>query len=135
MVMLAWTQQRWKRNAPVALRSGVLPALALACAALLLGTSRGDAQPTAAGVAFLAASQAADGSWHSPQVRPELATTEALRALQVLGAAQPNRSRAVAFLQSDPIADTDDRARRIAALAADASDVTALVGQLSADAD
>src|SRR5260370_28430096 len=134
MVMLAWTQQRWKRNAPVALRSGVLPALALACASLLLGPSRGDAQPTAAGVAFLAASQAADGSWHSTQGRPELATTEALRALQVLSAAQPNRARAVAFLQSDPIDDTDDRSLRIAVLAAESANVTALAAQLAAHA-
>ena len=132
--MFAWTHLRCRRAAAGAFPRGVATALAL-LGVSLLGAARGDAQPTAAGVAYLAASQAADGSWQSSQVRRELATTEALRALQLLGAAPPNRQQAVAFLASAPVADTDDRARRIAVLAAEGQPVAALLDQLRADAD
>jgi len=93
------------------------------------------AQPATAGVAYLAGSQGTDGSWQSSQVRPVLATTEALRALQALGAAPGNRATAVSFLQAAAVEDTDDRARRLAVLAAEGQSVSALLAQLRSDAD
>ena len=66
--------------------------LALVLPGLFLpGATPAQAQPVNAGVAYLAGSQAADGSWQSLQVRQALATTEALRALQVLGTAPVHR--------------------------------------------
>jgi hypothetical protein len=64
-----------------------------------------------------------------------MATTEALRALQVLGVEPASRMAAVLRLEEDLVEDTDDRARRIVALAAEGRDVTALVEQLRLDAD
>jgi hypothetical protein len=110
--------------------------LALVLPGLFLpGATPAQAQPVNAGVAYLAGSQAADGSWQSPQVRQALATTEALRALQVLGTAPVHRQSAVSFLQTAPVEDSDDRARRIAVLAAHGQSVTSLLSQLRSDAD
>ncbi|HEV2847267.1 MAG TPA: prenyltransferase/squalene oxidase repeat-containing protein, partial [Thermoanaerobaculia bacterium] len=101
----------------------------------LLGAVSASAQPIQSGIAYLTGQQAADGSWESPQVLPMTATTEALRALQVLNAGVLNRASAVARLESEPIWDNDDLARRILVLAAEGRDVTALVEQLRNDAD
>ncbi|HEY2946448.1 MAG TPA: prenyltransferase/squalene oxidase repeat-containing protein, partial [Vicinamibacteria bacterium] len=108
---------------------------ALAAALVLLGSAVATAQPVSSGVAYLTGSQESDGSWSSPQVRPVTATTEALRALQLLSVAPASRAAAVARLEEDPIEDTDDRARRILVLAAEGRDVTALLDQLRLDAD
>ncbi len=91
------------------------------------------ADPVLDGAAYLAASQSADGSWASARVRSSSATAEALRALQVLGAEPAARAAAAAQLQAAPVEDSDDRARRILALQG-GSDVSALIGQLAADA-
>lgn len=101
---------------------------------IVLGAAPADAQPINAGTAYLTGRQV-DGAWESPQVLSTTATTEALRALQVLGVAPSNRAAAVARLETDPIEDTYDRARRILVLGAEGRDVTALVNQLRADAD
>jgi hypothetical protein len=100
----------------------------------LLVPCPGHAQPEAHGVAFLLSSQQPDGSWPSNHVRVPHVTTEAMRALQELSAGSGARATAAASLETDPIADTDDRARRIAALAADARDVTTAVAALVGDA-
>src|SRR3954447_19549573 len=123
-----------RETLPGTVRFGIVLALILS-GLFLFGASPGSAQPSALGVAYLAGSQGTDGSWQSSQVRRVLATAEALRALQVLSAAPSNRASAVARLQSDPVEDTDDRARRIAVLAAEGQSVTALLAQLRADAD
>jgi len=107
----------------------------LGAALVLLGSVAALAQAIPSGVTYLTDNQAADGSWASPQVRTVTATTEALRALQLLAAAPSSRLAAVARLEEDPIEDTDDRARRILVLAAEGRDVTALVDQLRVDAD
>src|SRR6267142_2692597 len=85
----------------------------LGAALVLCGCAAAIAQPIPSGVTYLTGSQASDGSWPSSQVRTVLATTEALRALQVLSAAPASRAAAVARLEEDPVEDTDDRARRI----------------------
>ena len=107
----------------------------LAAALVLLSSVAAIAKPIPSGVTYLTGSQESDGSWPSPQVRPVTATTEALRALQVLGVAPASRAAAVARLEEDPIEDTDDRARRILVLAAEGRDVTALIDQLRLDAE
>jgi Putative metal-binding motif/Prenyltransferase and squalene oxidase repeat len=107
----------------------------LGAALLLLGPALATAQPVQSGVAYLTGSQAPDGSWPSLQVRAVMATTEALRALQVLGVAPDSRLAAVIRLEEDPIEDTDDRARRLLVLAAEGRDVAALIDQLRLDAD
>ena len=107
----------------------------LAAALVLLSSAAAIAQPIPSGVTYLTGSQESDGSWPSPQVRAVMATTEALRALQLLGVAPASRAAAVARLEEDPIEDTDDRARRILVLAAEGRDVTALVDQLRLDAE
>jgi len=112
-----------------AIRAGLGGALAL------LGPAAATAQPIPSGVAYLTGSQLSDGSWSSPQVRAMTATTEALRALQLLREAPASRLAAVARLEADPIEDTDDLARRLLVLAAEGRDVTALVDQLRRDAD
>jgi len=128
------TRPRSSRQVPSnRLRLGAL--LALVLPGFFLSLAPGSAQPTAAGVAYLAGSQRADGSWQSSQVRQALATTEALRALQSLSAAPGNRAAAVSFLQAAPVQDTDDRARRLTVLAAEGQSVTALLAQLRSDAD
>lgn len=117
-------------------RSGtVLCILTLFLLGLSFGSAPAAAQSVANGTAYLTGSQAADGRWESPQVLPMTATTEALRALQVLGAAASNRSAAVTRLEAEPIDDTYDRARRILVLGAEGRDVTALTDQLRAEAD
>ncbi|PYQ01026.1 MAG: hypothetical protein DMF82_20555, partial [Acidobacteria bacterium] len=107
----------------------------LGAALVLFGAAAALAQAIPSGVAYLTGSQEADGSWSSPQVRPVTATTEALRALQLLSAAPASRAAAVARLEEDPVEDTDDRARRILVLAAEGRDVSALLDQLRLDAD
>ncbi|HEY7216212.1 MAG TPA: prenyltransferase/squalene oxidase repeat-containing protein, partial [Thermoanaerobaculia bacterium] len=100
-----------------------------------LGAAAGGAQPIPAGVAYLAGSQSADGSWASSEVRRVLATVESLRALQAVSQGPAARSAAADFLAAAPIEDSDDRARRIAALAAEGRAVAPLVAQLLADDD
>lgn len=118
-------------------RSRLMPGRAgRICAALAasLLAAGAYADPLLDGAAYLAGTQAADGSWASPRVRSATATAEALRALQALGAAPSARAAAVSSLQAVPVEDSDDRARRILALQG-ASDVGALIVQLGADAD
>ncbi len=91
-------------------------------------------QPSTDGAAFLAANQQADGSWLSLQVRPEQATTEALRALRASGLEAGARAAAATLLDTEPALDTDDRARRLAPLAAEGRDVAGLLVVLTADA-
>jgi len=100
-----------------------------------LASLPGSAQPIPAGVAYLTGSQQADGSWESTEVRQVHATGEALRALQAVGQAPAARSSAAGHLESAPVEDSDDRARRIAGLAAEGRAVGALVTVLLADAD
>lgn len=101
----------------------------------LLAGAPGSAQPIASGVAYLAGSQQADGSWESTEVRRVHATTEALRALQKVGQAPGARGTAVGFLEAAPVEDSDDRARRIAGLSAEGRSVSSLLATLVADAD
>ena len=75
----------------------------LGAALVLFGAAAALAQAIPSGVAYLTGSQEADGSWSSPQVRPVTATTEALRALQLLSAAPASRAAAVARLEEDPV--------------------------------
>jgi len=100
----------------------------------LLAGAPGSAQPIASGVAYLAGSQQADGSWESSEVRRVYATTEALRALRTVGQAPGSRGTAVGFLEAAPVEDSDDRARRIAGLAAEGRNVSSLLATLVADA-
>ncbi len=101
----------------------------------LLTAVPSSAQPVVDGAAFLASSQQADGSWTSPDVRASQATTATTRALQAVALEPAAQAAAMSFLETDPAGDTDDRSRRTVALAAAASDVTALVAQIAADAD
>lgn len=133
MSMLPWNRILSLRTAPGTIRK-VLPAL-LFSGAFFFSAAVAGAQPTAAGAAYLTGGQGADGSWQSAAVRGVLATTEALKALQALGVAPSNRSAAVTFLEAEPVQDTDDRAQRIAALAAEGRPVASLVTRLLADRD
>lgn len=101
---------------------------------LLAGTPVG-AQPIAAGVAYLTNAQQADGSWESTEVRRVHATAEALRALQAVGQAPGARSAAASLLEAEAAEDSDDRARRVAGLAAEGRSVAGLVTSLLSDAD
>src|SRR4051812_4557731 len=114
-------------------RTAALGAVLALLGSFLLSVAPASAQPIPAGGAYLAGSQAADGSWQSSQVRQALATTEALRALQALSAAPANRQSAVSFLQTAAVEDSDDRARRIAVLAAAGQSVSSLLTQLRGD--
>jgi hypothetical protein len=118
-------------------RSGtVLCILALFILGLFsFGVAPAASQSINRGTVYLTGSQAVDGRWESLQVLPMTATTEALRALQVLGEAPLSRSAAVTRLEAEPIDDTYDRARRILVLGAEGRNVSALVDQLRADAD
>ena len=111
--MLPSRSIRCRRAVGHAIRGGLGGAL------VLVGSATALAQAIPAGVGYLTDSQEADGSWSSPQVRPVSATTEALRALQLLGASPAGRAAAVARLEEDPVEDTDDRARRILVLTAE----------------
>lgn len=116
---------------------------ALVCLALLAlawcgapGVAPAAAQTTAEGVLFLVGAQDPDGGWTSSTVRRTHATAEALRALQRVGAAETaSRSIAADFLTLEEILDSDDRARRLVALAGEGRDVTALADTLTADRD
>lgn len=112
----------------------VVPGLLMVLCGLLADLP-GSAQPIPAGVAWLGGSQQADGSWESAEVRRVHATGEALRALQAVGQAPTVRSSAADYLESAEVEDSDDRARRIAGLAAEGRSVAALVTVLLADAD
>src|SRR5689334_13643949 len=100
---------------PRRVAAGCLVALGL----LLAGAARAGAQGIPAGVAWLTGHQQADGSWGSNEVRGVHATAEALRALQAVAQAPGNRSAAAGFLETAAVEDSDDRARRIVALAAE----------------
>jgi len=133
---------RWGHSQPFSstpdprrFRAGLTAAVFLAAVLDALGAAAGSAQPIPAGVAYLSGSQGADGSWQSSEVRRVLATTEALRALQAVNQDSAARAAAANYLTTQPIEDSDDRARRIAALAAEGGAVTPLVTQLLADAD
>jgi hypothetical protein len=102
---------------------------------VLLASAHAAAQSTSAGVSYLTGSQGADGSWESGKVRRVQATAEALRALQAVGQGLASRSSAAGFLESAPVEDSDDRARRTGALAAEGRGVASLVTQLLADRD
>ncbi|HSS48521.1 MAG TPA: hypothetical protein VLX28_06215, partial [Thermoanaerobaculia bacterium] len=130
----SWSRIQGRPVFPGSSRFGTFPALGV-LAFLLFSAAPASSQPVTAGVAYLTGSQAADGSWASPQVRRVLATTEALQALQALSAAPANRQSAVSFLQTAPVEDTDDRSRRIAVLAAEGQGVASLLTQLKSDAD
>lgn len=112
----------------------ILSGLLIVLCGLLAGLPAA-AQPTPAGVAYLTGSQQADGSWASDEVRQVHATGEALRALQAVGQAPAARALAAGYFETVPVEDTDDRARRIAGLAAEGRSVAALVAVLLADAD
>ncbi|MEE8526252.1 MAG: prenyltransferase/squalene oxidase repeat-containing protein, partial [Thermoanaerobaculia bacterium] len=107
--------------------------LAIVLSTSLAGFPAG-AQPITAGVGFLTASQDTNGSWQSNQVRAESATTAALRALQAVAQTSAVRSAAADFLESASISDSDDRARRLIALAVEGRDTGALADQLIIDA-
>jgi len=102
---------------------------------LLAGSVPGSAQAISRGVTYLTGSQQADGSWESTEVRRVHATSEALRALQEVAQAPGNRSSAAGFLEAEPVEDSDDRARRLTALAAEGRNVAGLVTVLLSDAD
>src|ERR1044072_5699553 len=93
-----------------------------------------DAQPINSGLAYLSANQSADGGWRSAEVREALATTEAMQALQLPSGSPVSRAARVLRLESTPIEDTDDRARRIAVLAMEGGDVSGPIDQLRRDA-
>jgi len=107
--------------------------LALAALAVLLLTPVPALADLAGGAQFLRASQEADGSWSSEGVRRVQATSEALRLLQQVGDASGARAAAAGFLDAAPIEDTDDLARRIAVLAPEGRDVSALVARLTSE--
>jgi len=109
--------------------------LSILISVLLAGAAPCSAQSIAAGVGYLTGSQAADGGWPSAEVRRAHATSEALRALRAVGQAPAARASAAGFLESELVEDTDDRARRILALAGEGHAVASLVAQLVADAD
>jgi hypothetical protein len=102
---------------------------------VLAGVHAAAAQPISAGVSYLTGSQQSDGSWQSGKVRSVQATSESLRALQAVGQGTASRSSAVSLLESAPVEDSDDRARRTGVLAAEGRSVSALVTQLLADRD
>ncbi len=110
------------------------PGLLIVLYGLLAGLPA-TAQSTFAGVAYLTGSQQANGSWESTEVRRVHATVESLRALQALGQAPTVRASAVGYLESAAVEDCDDRARRIAGLAAEGRSVAPLVTALLADSD
>lgn len=112
----------------------VVPGFLIVLSGLLAALpARGQSIP--AGVAWLTGGQGADGSWVSAEVRQVHATGEALRALQAVGQAPAVRASAAGYLESAPVEDSDDRARRIAGLAAEGRPVAGLVTTLLADAD
>ncbi|MDQ2694349.1 MAG: hypothetical protein M3Z21_03030, partial [Pseudomonadota bacterium] len=93
------------------------------------------ANPLDDGVAFLAGAQQANGGWNSEQVRQIHATTAAIEALQALGEGMILRGAAADFLAAQAVADSDEGARRIVALATEGHDVAILVEELASDAD
>lgn len=102
---------------------------------LALLASQARAQAIPAGAGYLDATQQADGSWQSTEVRGLQVTAEALAALQAVGASPAARSAAADYLELEPIADSDDRARRLEVLRLEARDVSALSAELLAAAD
>jgi hypothetical protein len=114
-------------------RSRLIRVHVLALALIAAATAHAD--PVASGAAYLAGSQAVDGSWTSPRVRTTAATAEALRALQVVGASPAARAAALSFLQLTAVEDTDDAARRLPAVAAESGSTSALLSLLATSAD
>src|SRR4051794_2380847 len=104
MAIHPWSriQNSCVRSGPKRHGAGLAPAL-FGLILWSLGAVAASAQPVQNGVAYLVGGQAADGSWTSSQVRDVQATTEALRALQVLKAAPASRQSAVTRLETDPI--------------------------------
>jgi hypothetical protein len=107
---------------------GFAPVLA---AGLILAAAPAAAQPVAEGVAWLLATQAADGGWDSPLVRRGAATAEALRALQASGTGAAARGAGADLLALGLDADTDARARSVLALAGEGRDVSVLAVELA----
>ena len=116
-------------------RSTLFATLAGGLVALLCAAAPAAAQPEVAGAGYLTDTQQADGSWQSPAVRSDHATTAALDALQALALAPAARSAAADFLELQPVTDTDALARRALALAAEGRDVAPLIDLLLGDAD
>lgn len=108
---------------------------AAALAAVLVVAGGTSQAQLVGGVGYLAGAQAADGSWPSDEVRDLQATTEALRALQAVAMAPGSRAAAAGYLLLQPVADTDDRARRVPALGAEGAPVQALLQALLGDVD
>lgn len=123
----------WSRPAALA-RSTSGRRLASLLVLVVAGTLPAAAQVVDNGVAYLVGSQQADGSWASGEVRTFHATAEALRALQAVDREPGARSAAADFLSFEAVADNDDRARRLLALAAEGRDVAASRARLVADA-
>ena len=104
-------------------------------AAFVLGAAgAARAQSFSQGVAYLVGSQAGDGGWQSGEVRRVHASAEVLRALGELNEGVAARAAVLDFLATAPVEDSDDRARRIAALAAEGVAVDTLLAQLLDDA-
>jgi hypothetical protein len=101
-------------------------------AVLLIGAATASAAGLPDGANYLASTQQADGGWNSANARRSQATTEALLALQAVGVAGGARAAAAAFLEANLPADTDERARYVAALRGEGRDVSALVAALVA---
>ena len=116
-------------------RSTLFATLAGGLVALLCAAAPAAAQPEVAGAGYLTDTQQADGSWQSPAVRSDHATTAALDALQAIALAPAARSAAADFLELQPVTDTDALARRALALAAEGRDVAPLIDLLLGDAD
>ncbi len=115
---------------------GGLPAVLAALGLLLAFASTALAQPEVAGLQFLRATQQADGGWTSGVVRRSEATAAALAAFARLASGEvARRAAAAGFLNASPVADQDDLAHRLAALAAEPGDVVALATALVAAAD
>lgn len=121
---------------PCPLGSAPRQLLPLALFLLLALTSPTFAQPEAAGLQFLRASQQPDGGWTSEVVRRSEVTAEALRVFARLAPGEVAlRAAAAGFLNALPAADSDDLAHRLAALVHEPGDAAAFVGELVAAAD
>ena len=102
---------------------------------LLLSPSLSIANFLDDGMASLTSNQQPNGSWDSTEVRRSHVTAEALRALQTLSASTTARTAAANYLESAPVEDADDRARRIEVLVTEGRTVVTTVSALLADAD
>ncbi len=117
-------------------RPGGLSAVLAALGLLLAFASSALAQPEVAGLQFLRATQQPDGGWASGVVRRSEATVAALAAFARLAPGEVAvRAAAAGLLNASPVADQDDLAHRLAALAAEPGDDAALAVALVAAAD